>query len=67
MIMNKVETWAVTWVHEGQLDKPFASKCVVQQGYSTLADIPKMIAIKRGYDAADIQLTRLELLGVTYQ
>lgn len=50
--------WTVTYQIKGN-DKVFGSNCVLQEGRTTMNDIPKMIAIKRGVDESQIHLLTL--------
>src|SRR4029078_10143269 len=56
--IDMTQTWNVTYQIKGN-DKPFTNRCTITEGYKTMNDIPKMIAIKRGVEESDIILIAL--------
>lgn len=52
------QTWTVTYQVKGN-SKLFGSRCVLTEGRTTMNDIPKMIAIKRGLNEDQIVLVAM--------
>ncbi|WP_432482564.1 hypothetical protein [Kineococcus esterisolvens] len=57
----RTENWVVAFSHGGEVQH---ARVAVIEGYTTLADVPKIIAIPRGVDPEDIQLHALALESV---
>lgn len=58
--MTKTYTVTYSIINEGP--RLHATRCAVTEGYSTLADVPKMIAIRIWGDAEKAELIEIESL-----
>lgn len=52
-VTGAVEEVTVSYSLAGD-DRSYSAPCALIEGYSTRADIPKMIAIKRGVDVSAV-------------
>lgn len=51
---GKVTHWMVTWTYPGR--DTITTACSLTEGYTTVANFPAMIAIKRGLDATQVEI-----------
>lgn len=58
-----ISTYRVKWYVTGHKDQVITSQCLVEDGYSTVRDIPKMLELRYGFDRSRIVVVSKTKIG----